>query len=49
MVFEGIRIMMRALNLKYVDQIRNKIDKNKPLQISIDGINKKLLVLSSKK
>jgi hypothetical protein len=49
MEFEGLRIMMRVLNLKYVDAIRNKIDKNKPLQVTIDGVNKKLLVLSSKK
>lgn len=41
--------MMRALNLKFIDAIRNKIDKNKPLQVTINGINKKLLVLSSKK
>jgi hypothetical protein len=49
MEFDGIRIMMRSLNLKYVDAIRNKLDKNKPLQVTIDGVNKKLLVLSSPK
>lgn len=49
MEFKGLRIMMRALNLKYLDAIRNKIDKNKPLQVTINGVNKKLLVLSSKK
>jgi hypothetical protein len=49
MEFDGIRIMMRSLNLKYVDAIRNKLDKNKPLQVNIDGVNKKLLVLSSPK
>lgn len=36
MKYDGIRIMMRAYNLKYVDTIRNKLDKNKPLQVTIE-------------
>jgi hypothetical protein len=43
MEYDGIRIMMRDLNLKYVDAIRNKLDKNKPLQVTIDGLNKKVV------
>jgi len=48
MEFEGIRIMMRALNIKYIEAIRSKIDKNKPLVVTINGENKKLLIKSSK-
>ena len=46
--FEGIRIMMRSLNIKYIEAIRSKIDKNKPLVVTINGENKKLLIKSSK-
>jgi hypothetical protein len=48
MEFNGIRVMMRALNIKYIDAIRLKLDKNLPLQVSIDGVNLKLLLKSSK-
>ena len=40
MEFEGIRIMMRALNIKNIESIRSKIDKNKPLPLNINGENK---------
>lgn len=49
MEFEGIRIMMRAAqNIKNIEAIRSKIDKNKPLLVNINGENKKLLIKSSK-
>ena len=48
MEFEGIRIMMRALNIKNIESIRSKIDKNKPLPLNINGENKNLLIKSSK-
>lgn len=47
-LLDGIRIMMRALNIKYIEAIRSKIDKNKPLEVTINGETKKLLVKSSK-
>lgn len=48
MEFEGIRIMMRALNISYIEAIRSKIDKTKPLEVVINGKTIKLLIKSSK-
>ena len=48
MEFDGIRIMRRALNIKYIEAIRSKIDKIKPLEVTINGETKKLIVKSSK-
>ena len=48
MEFNCIRVMMRALNIKYIDAIRLKLDKKLPLQVTIDSVNIKLLLKSSK-
>jgi hypothetical protein len=41
MVFEGIRIMERIVNINNY-YIRQKLDKNKPFFCNINGINYKL-------
>lgn len=48
MKFEGIRIAVRALNLKDSFYIRYRMDKNKPLNVTIDNIKYRILFKSSK-
>ena len=42
MKFSGLRIMARALNLNNAQLIRRRLDKNKPSNVKIDGIDCKL-------
>jgi hypothetical protein len=49
MEFAGIRIMMRALNIKYIEQIRTKIDTAKPFNVQIGDVNYIMSLKSSKK
>ena len=42
MEFSGLRIMARALNLNNAQLIRRRLDKNKPSNVKIDGIDCKL-------
>nr|YP_010990987.1 GIY-YIG homing endonuclease [Pappia fissilis]WOX61260.1 GIY-YIG homing endonuclease [Pappia fissilis] len=46
MEFSGLRIMARALNLNNAHFIRRRLDKNIPLNVTIDGADYKLLLKS---
>lgn len=46
MKFEGIRIMMRALNFKNIQSIRVKLDICKPFNVTINNVKYKMLLLS---
>ena len=48
MKFDGLRLMARALNLNNAHFLRARLDKNIPLNVTIDGINYKMLIKSSK-
>lgn len=48
MKFDGLRIAAKALNLKDSAYIRYRMDKNKPLNISINNLNYKMLFKSNK-
>ena len=48
MKFDGIRIAVRALNLKDSFYIRYRKDKNKPLNVTIDNIKYRIFFKSSK-
>jgi hypothetical protein len=48
MEFDGMRIAARALNLKDSFYIRYRIDKNKPLNVTIDNLKYKILFRSNK-
>jgi septum formation topological specificity factor MinE len=47
MEFEGIRVMARVVNIN-MDQIRQKLDTNKPFNCTINDINYKLLLKSKR-
>jgi hypothetical protein len=48
MEFAGLRLMARALNLNNAHLIRNRLDKNKPLEVTIDNKKYKMLLRSNK-
>ena len=48
MEFDGIRLAARALNLKDSFYIRYRMDKNKPLNVTIDNIKHRILFKSNK-
>jgi len=49
MEFDGIRIAARALNLKDSFYIRYRMDKNKPLNVTINNLKYRMLFKSNKK
>lgn len=46
MEFSDLRIMTRALNLNNAHLIRRRLDKNVPLNVTINNVNYKLLLKS---
>lgn len=48
MEFDGIRIAARALNLKDSFYIRYRMDKNKPLNVTIDNLKYRMLFKTNK-
>jgi len=48
MMYSGLRIAARALNLKDSFTIRYRLDKNKPLQVEIENIKYNVLFKSNK-
>lgn len=46
MEFSGLRIMARALNLNNAHLICRRLDKNIPLNVTIENVNYKLLLKS---
>lgn len=46
MEFSGIRVMMRALNITYLEKIRSRIDKDKAFKVKIGETNYNMTLTS---